>query len=310
MGLEENSGGIPATMLVSPTGIGGGAPYPVYMGQGGNSGSNGNGWDNGWWIILLFILLASGNWGGNNNGNGGGMFGGAPIVVNDGGGSAVQRGFDQAAVMSGITGVQSGVQNLSTQLCNCCADVQSSLCNGFAGVNATVNSVAANAETAANARAMANMQQLFGLSTQFADCCCENRLSTADLKYTIATEECATRSADAMNTRDIIDSQTNGTRAILDKLCQLELDNYKAQIDAKNDTIAQLRAESIYTRGQASQDVQTARILAGQTAEVDALYNRLSQCPIPSEPVYGRQAIFTCPNNNNGCGCGCGNNGF
>lgn len=318
MGLEENSSGIPATMLVGPANFTGtGAPYPVYMGQGGSSGSNGNGWDSGWWIILLFILLASGNWGNNGNGNGGGgMFGGAPIVVNDGGGSAVQRGFDQAAVMSGITGVQSGVQNLSTQLCNCCCDMQNTVNQGFFGVQSALCDGFNGVEQSANARQMANMQTAFGLQTamnqgfnglssQFADCCCENRLATADLKYTIATEECATRSADAMNTRDIIDSQTNGTRAILDKLCQLELDNYKAQIDAKNDTIAQLRAESIYTRGQASQDVQTARILAGQTAEVDALYNRLSQCPIPSEPVYGRQAIFTC---NNGCGCGCGGN--
>ena len=169
---DEGSGSIPATMLVGPTGFGGGMPYPVY-GGGGNGGNNGWGDGNGWWIILLFILIAAmgGNWGGNNYGNGA-FGGGAPIIVNDGGanGGAVQRGFDQAAVMSGINGVQNGVQSLSAQLCNCCGDISAQLCNGFAGVNATVNGGFANAETAANARQMANMQQIYGLSTQFADC--------------------------------------------------------------------------------------------------------------------------------------------
>ena len=282
---------------------------PMYGGNGGGGFGN-NGFGGDWaWIILLLLL----GWGNNGNGNGfGGGYGfggfaadGASLYPWMNQAEITTQGFQNQLLNDNITSIRDGVSNLSTQLCNCCGDIQMSLATGFAGV-----------EQGANARQMANMQSVFGLQSavnqgfnglgsQLADCCCENRLASADLKYTIATEECATRSADAMNTRDIIDSQTNGTRAILDKLCQLELDNYKAQIDAKNDTIAQLRAESIYTRGQASQDVQTARILAGQTAEVDALYNRLSQCPIPSEPVFGRQAIFSC---NNGCGCG-GNNG-
>lgn len=301
---DEGNGGIPATMLVAPTGGGMGAPYPVYMGGGSGGGGNSGSWDNGngWWIILLFILLASGNWGGNGNGNGGGgMFGGTPIVVNDGGGSSVQRGFDQAAVMSGINGVQNGIYGLSTQLCNCCSDIQGSLCNGFAGVNATVNSVASNAETAANARAMANMQQLYGLSTQFADCCCENRLGIADLRYTIATENCADRAAVSDGIRDVIVNQTANTQRILDQLCA-------DKIDAKNEKIADLERQLTMANLNASQIAQTAQIQRGQTAEVDALYNRLRDCPVPTMPVYGMQPIFTCQSNNCGCGCGCGNN--
>lgn len=308
---DEGNGGIPATMLVGPANIGGGAyPYPVYQ-QSGGQGNGGFGDGNGWWVILLIIvLLAAGGWGNNGNNGGGGMFGGQPIIVNDGGsnGGAVQRGFDQAAIMSGIGAIQSGVQALSTQLCNCCCDMRDTVSSGFY-----------NAEIAASNRQMANMQQAFAnqqamsqgfwdVSRQFADCCCENRLANCQTQNIIQNEGNQTRFADANNTRDIIQSQTSGTQAILDKLCQLELDNFKAQLEAKNDTIAQLRSDILYARGQASQDVQTARILAGQTAEVDALYNRLSQCPIPSEPVYGRQAIFQCPQNNN-CGCGC-NGGF
>lgn len=314
---DEGNSGIPATMLVSPTNMGGGLPYPVYMGGGSQgSNSNGNGWDNGWWIILLFILLASGNWGGNNNGQSGGMFGGTPIVVNDGGGASVQRGFDQAAVMSGINGVQNGIYGLSTQLCNCCADVQGSLCNGFAGVNSNIANGFASAEIAANGRQMANMNQAFAAQTamaqgfnqigsQFADCCCENRLGIADLKYTIATENCADRAAISDGIRDVITNQTANTQRILDQLCA-------DKIDAKNEKIADLERQLTMANLAASQTAQTAAIRAGQVAEIDAMYNRLRDCPVPTMPVYGSQPIFTCPTNNNncGCGCGCGNGGF
>lgn len=289
MALTDEGSGIPATMLVGPTSVGGGMPYPVYQQSGGN---NGNGFgDNGWWIVLLIILLAAGNGFGNNNGGGqgGGFFGGGmPYVVDNG--ASVQRGFDQAAIMSGINGTQTGVQNLSTQLCNCCGDMQMAVANGFAGV-----------EMGANARQMANMQQMFGLQSQFADCCCENRLATAQTQSILARESAETRFADANNTRDIIQSQTSGTQAILDKLCQLEL-------DAKNDKISDLQRQLTMADLRASQIAQTAEIQRGQVGEVDALYQRLRDCPVPSMPVYGSQPIFTCPNQNNGCGCGCGNN--
>ena len=150
------------------------------------------------------------------------------------------------------------------------------LCNGFAGVNAGVANGFAQAEIAANGRQMANMNQAFaaqtamtqgfnGLQSQFADCCCENRLGLADLKYTVATENCADRTQSMQNTRDIINIATM----------------------------------------QASQAAQTAVFQQGLNDEVDALYNRLNTCPVPTTPVYGRTPIFTC---NNGCGCGCGNN--
>ena len=156
------------------------------------------------------------------------------------------------------------------------------LANGFAGV-----------EQGANARQMANMQQMFGLQSQFADCCCENRLGIADLKYTVATENCADRAALNEGVRDIIASQTAGTQRILDQLCA-------DKIDAKNDEIAQLRQEVLYARGQASQVAQNQQI-------VDSIYNRLDQCPVGTTPVYGKQPIFTCPQTYNSCGCGCGN---
>ena len=289
MALNDESG----TGMVMPV-------APMYGGGYGmmnGGGFGGFGGDNGWWIVLLFILLAGGRgWGGF-----GGGYGDGGTVVVDNNGGAVQRGFDQAAVMSGVNGIQSSI-----------SDVQTALCNGFAGVNATVNNGFANAETAANARQIANMQTAFAgqtamiggfnnIAAELANCCCENRLGTADLKYTIATENCADRAALSDGVRDIIAAQNAGIQSIKDQLCA-------DKIDAKNDLIAQLRQELLFARGQASQDVQTATIRAGQVAEIDAMYNRLRDCPVPTMPVYGMTPIFTCNGNNSGCGCG--NSGF
>jgi hypothetical protein len=199
-------------------------------------------------------------------------------------------GFDHAATQSALgnlsTAVTSGFGDMQTALCSGFGNVQNSLCSGFAGVNATVNS-------AQNSIA----QQLY--AGQLSDL---ERSFAAQTAVTSGLNNVSTQVAQGFNTRA---ANTANTQAILDKLCQLELDNAKAQIEAKNDTIAQLRSEVLYAKGQASQDVQTARILAGQNAEIDALYSRLSNCPVPSVPVYGKQSIFTC--NNGGCGC---NGGF
>lgn len=273
MALTEESGGNGFYMPVAPA-----------YNYGGGNGGFGNGFGGDWAWIILLLLLGWGNNGWGGNGNGGYASGGALYPwMNQA--DITTSGFQNQLLNDNITSIRDGVFGLSTQLCNCCGDMQLALSNGFA-----------NAETAANSRQMANMQQMFGIQSQLAQCCCDNRLATCQTQNIVQNEGNATRFADANNTRDIIDSQTRGTQAILDKLCALEL-------DAKNDTIAQLRQELLYARGQASQDVQTATLRAGQVAEVDALYDRLNNCPVGTVPVYGRQPIFTC---NNGCGCGCG----
>jgi len=204
------------------------------------------------------------------------------------------NGFRDAMINDGITSIRDGISGLSTQLCNCCGDMQMALANGFAGV-----------EQGANARQMANMQSMFGIQSALQECCCENRAGIADLKYTVATENCADRTQAMQNTRDIIDSQTRGTQAVLDKLCQLELDGVKAQVEAKNDRIAELQTQLNMANLAASQTAQNAFIAQGFANEVDQLYNRLNSCPVPTTPVYGRTPIFTC-NQQAGCGCGCG----
>lgn len=271
------------------------ADIAAVMGANRNDGFGDMG--SGWWIILLFLcLFGNGGWGGNYGGGNNGGAGSLYPWMNQA--DITNSGFRDQMINDNITSIRDGIYGLSNQLCSCCGDMRD-----------TVNSGFYNAEIAAANRQMANMNQAFaaqtamaqgfnGVQSSLANCCCENRLGIADLKYTVATENCADRAALSDGVRDIIASQTASTQRILDQLCQ-------DKIDEKNETIAQLRQELLYTRGQDSQELQTARILAGQTAEVDALYNRLSNCPVPSVPVYGRQPIFTC-GQNQGCGCGCG----
>ena len=261
---------------------------PAYSGNNGGFGGFGGDWG---WIILLLLLAGNGGWGMGGFGGFGGGFGGGYdfpwlLTGQQNINTNTNNGFRDAMINDNITSVRDGIASLSTQLCGCCGDMQMAMANGFAGV-----------EQGANARAMANMQQLFGLQSQFADCCCENRLANCQTQNIIQNEGNMTRFADANNTRDLLTNQTANTQAILDKLCQLEL-------DAKNDKINDLERQLTMADLRASQTAQNAFISQGFANEVDQLYNRLSNCPVPTTPVYGRTPIFTCQNN----GCGCGNN--
>lgn len=265
------------------------------------NGNGGFGFGGDWAWILLLLLIGGNGWG--FGGYGAGAADGAVLYPWMNQSNQINGGFRDQMLNDNITSIRDGIGDISTQLCN-----------GFAGVNAGVANGFAQAEIAANGRQIANMQQAFGaqtamsqgfnqLGSQFADCCCENRLGLADLKYTVATENCADRTQSMQNTRDIIDAQTRGTQAILDKLCALELDGVKGQLAAAQRENVGLQNQLNMATMQASQNAQNAIIQQGFSDEVDALYNRLSNCPVPSTPVYGRTPIFTC-NQNSGCGCG------
>ena len=296
MALTDENGNMSTTMLVSPT--------SGYMGgNGGFSGGFGTDWG---WIILL-LLFANGGWGMGGFGMGGyGMLGyDFPWLLNGQQNimSNTNNGFRDSMLNDGITSIRDGISSLATQLCN-----------GFSGVNASIANGFAQAEIANNGRQIANMQQQFAnqtamlqgfnnIQSQFADCCCENRLANCQTQNIIQNEGNTTRFADANNTRDIIDATNRGNQMILDKLCQLELDGVKSQVEAKNDRIAELTTQLNMANLAASQVRQTADIQNNIVSE-------LRSCPIPSQPVYGNQPIFTCSGpvwNNNGCGGGCGN---
>ena len=203
-------------------------------------GGYGNGNFGGDWAwILLLLLLGWGNNGFGGYGNGGGV----GFVDN-----SVQRGFDQSAIMGAITGVGNNVVSGF-------GDVQTALCGGFAGVNAGIANGFAQAEIANNARQIADMQQEFALQSQLASCCCENRLGTADLKYTIATEACADRQAVTNALEAVIANQTANTQRILDQMCS-------DKIDQKNAEILALERQLAMANLAASQTAQTAEIIS------------------------------------------------
>ena len=286
-------------------------PYPIY-----NNGGFGNGFADGSWIWLILILLLFGNngWGNGNGGFGGNGFNNEYAWLSNGQKEIMQNttnGFDSLQLGNQISGIANSVNGINTQLCNGFAGVNQNLCSGFAGVNQTVNNGFANAEIAANGRQMANMQQAFNseiatlngfnnLNNSLNSCCCENRLAACQTQNIIQNEGNATRFADANNTRDIIENANRNNQAILDKLCQLELDGFKRENE-------QLRSQLQFANMQASQVQQTADLRTSQATVANQLVAELHACPIPSQPVFGNQPIFTC-NGQSSCGCGCNGN--
>ena len=276
----------------------------------GNNGNNGSwGSSMGEWIIGLVALGMLGN---------GGMFGGFggnamgydfPWLLSGQNGinQNTNDGFQNLHLSNQIEGTRDAVNNLSTQVCGSTADIVQAVNSGFAG-----------AEISANARQIADMQQNFngqiatlngfnGLQKSLDSCCCENRLASCQTQNNIISEAANNRFASANNTRDIIDSNNRNSQAILDKLCQLELDGVKAQVEAKNDRIAELTTQLNMATLRESQTAQTAQIRIAEENQFENFYNRLKNCPVNAVAVYGNTPVFTCPNNN---GCGCGNNAY
>lgn len=273
---------------------------PAYSGSNGGFG----GWGDDAWLILI-LLFACGGWGGfgGMGGFGGGLGYDFPWLLNgqQGINANTNAGFNQAATASAIG-------DLHNSVVSGFGDVQTALCGGFAGVNATVNgaqnAIAQQLYTnqiadleRSYAAQTASSQGMNAIQSQLAQCCCDNRLATANLGSDIARESCATRTADTQNTQAILNALNAGVQSIKDQMCN-------DKIDAKNDEISALRQQIAMKDLAASQVAQNAFIQQGFSNEVDQLYNRLSNCPVPTTPVYGHTPIFTC--NNNGCGCGCG----
>lgn len=173
----------------------------------------------------------------------------------------VQRGFDQQSVMSGINGIN-----------NALASAEVSRCNAQANILETLNNMAAN----------------------FQNCCCDNRVQLADLKYTVATEACADRQSVNDALRDVIASNTANTQAILDKMCQQEIDALKTQNE-------NLRTQINLANLAASQNEQTAKIIADNAAQTMALEQHLNPAPIPAYVVQNPNCCT--PGYANGCGC-------
>lgn len=208
-----------------------------------NGGGFGFGGDSGWWLILLF-LFAFGGWGNGGFGGNGGGYGGVPYVVND-----VQRGFDQSAVMSGIAGIQ-------TSISNGFSNSEISQCNQTANLTGQLSALALNQATNA----------------------CNTNANIADLKYTVATEACADRSAVTEALQSVTNTINMGVQSIKDQL--------NAQtLEQKNEEIANLRTQINLSNLAASQGAQTAALIADNNAQTQLLINKIVPTPVPAYPV-------------------------
>lgn len=229
----------------------GGMVMPVTP-MNNNGGGFGFGGDGLWILILFFLLCGNGSWGGM-----GGMNGLYPWMNNS---QNINDGFRD--------------QMLSTQL----NGITGSINSGFAGITSQLyNGQLADLERSFAAQT-ASTAGMTGIQSQLANCCCENRASIADLKYTVATEACADRNAVASALRDVLTATQAQTQTILDKMCAQEIDNLKAQnLALQNQVNMQALA--------ASQTAQTAALVADNTAQTQYIVNRVAPYPIPAYTV-------------------------
>lgn len=262
-----NENGTSTVMPVAPVG------YNYGYGNGGFGGFGGD-----WGALIILFLFASMFGGGMGMGGFGGFGGGMfpwLLASNANNQNATQAGFDQAAT----AGTLAGIQN--------------SITTGFSGAEvAACNRAMTDLNRSFDAQT-ATTQALYGVQSQLAQCCCDNRAAVADLKYTVATEACADRNAISNALRDVLTANTASTQRILDQLCS-------DKIDAKNEKIADLERQLTMANLAASQGAQTSRILADNAAQTAALEQYLAPTPRPAWIVQNPN----CCSQNYGCGCG------
>lgn len=237
---------------------------------GSDNGGKNNGFfgGDGIWAIIIFAMIFG--WGNGGFGGFGGGGNGAATRAD------INAGFALNGLDNGIRGVQQG-------LCDGFYAVNTSLLQGFNGNNTAMlqgfNGIQA---------------QLCNMSAQQQACCCETQRLTergfADLGYNMATQACETRQAISTSTRDIIDSQNAGTRAILDFLTQ--------------DKIASLQSENQALKFQASQTAQNSYLAALSEAQTAELVRRIHPAPVPAYQVPAPYPY--CGTGYNGCNSGCG----
>lgn len=250
------------------------ASVPLVANVDGNNGNGFFGDGGAWWIVVFVLFIAFGGWG-----NGFGGFGGGG---NNGVGAEIQRGFDNSAVISKLDGISNG-------LCDGFYAMNNSMLTGFNGINTNIMQTGYGIQQAINADTVANMQNTNALQAQLANCCCETREAIQGVNYNLATNTCALQNTMNNNTRDIIDSQQAGTRAILDYLCTKEN--------------ADLRDKVQKLELSASQDRQNALLTTAMTAQTQQIVNSVNPTAIPAYVVPNPNAYAYGCGCNAGCGC-------
>lgn len=248
---------------------------PVMPATGGYA--DGAGWgDGGWlWIIVVFALLFG--WGNNGFGNGFGNGGGYAATVATQ--ADIQRGFDTQNIVGKLDGINNG-------LCDGFYAQNTALMNGFHGIDNAICNLGYQTQQGFNTTNVALMQGQNALQAQLSDCCCQNREAISQVRFDMAQDTCALQNTMNTNTRDIVENQNAGTRAILDYLCAKEN--------------ADLRDKVQKLELAASQDRQNALLTTSMTAQTNQIINAVNPAPIPAYQVPNPNVYYGC---GNGCGC-------
>lgn len=288
MSLGSESG-IPAVMNVTPT----------------NSTCNSNGWGGDWgaWI-LLFLVFSMFGWGGMGGfgfGGFGGMGGAYPVE------SILQRSLDTQTIIGKLDGVNQGLCDGFYAQNNAINGLGMNMMQGFHGVDNAVCNLGYQTQQGFNATQVALMQGNNALQAQLAQCCCDNRVGQMQIANQMQADTCALSNTIQNTTRDVIDNQNSGFRAILDKMCQQELAAKDARIAEQNQRIFGLELS-------ASQSAQNATLMAAMDANKAEILRRTgAECPTPAYVVQPPQPVnfpTNCCGQFNGWGNGCGcNNG-
>lgn len=236
----------------------------LLTGNTGNNGGFGSNGDNAWWIIL-FLIFGLGNRGFGGGFGGGGGSGAADNYVLATDFATIERKLD--SVTSGICDSTFALNNTMT---NGFANVQQTLCQGFSGVNNSINQSAFNTE-----------RGLWNLSSQFSDCCCQTQRAIDGVNYNMAMNTNSLQQTLCSTTRDLIENQNANYRALHDEIVANRMEDKNAQIAAQQN------------------EINALRLAASQAKQNNYLVNELRPCPIP--------AYITCNpyQSYNPCGCGC-----
>lgn len=153
---------------------------------GGNRSNDGFGDGNGWWIILFLLICG---WGGYGFGGGFGGYGGGGFNSPAGQGFATRTDIDAALATRGI---ENGIQNISTQLCN--------------GFNT--------------------------LGSQMANCCCDLKQGQGEINYNLAAQTNILQNTVNNGFRDVIENQTAGVQRIIDTITQDKIQSLQTELQS------------------------------------------------------------------------------
>lgn len=270
-----------------------GMGYALGQDSGGNNGGFGNGWGDAIWIIVLLALF--GGFGGRGFGGGGFGGGGCGFGSSCATQADLAAGFNNSAVLSSLNDLKLGQ-----------AGVQQTLCQGFNGVNTTILQGFNGVDNAICTLGYQQQAGVNALSTQLAQCCCDTQRAIDGVNYNMATQFCGLNNTIQNTTRDIIDSQNAGTRAILDFLVQEKLSTKDARIAALEGQLGRAEQNGVI---RAAIDASTAEIIR-RTGNDCPVPSYLVQPPTPVNfPVNGCGTVqfggYGGCGNNCGCGCGC-----